>query len=104
MVSPFFLPESGAPSVCLQLAYLFYVVLHLLFESAVLERPFKRNVWTVPYLVQELEKDPTHHIKKYRAVFAQGRGVAWPKAGTFNDQQSIQVTTAEQWARKNLAG
>ena len=34
MVSPFFLPESGAPSVCLQLAYLFYVVLHLLFESA----------------------------------------------------------------------
>jgi nucleoside-diphosphate-sugar epimerase len=70
----------------------------------VLGRPFKRNVWTVPYLLKELEKDPTHHIKKYRAVFAQGRGVAWPKAGTFNDQQSIQVTTAEQWARKNLVG
>jgi hypothetical protein len=42
-------------------------------------------------------------IKKYRAVFAQGRGVAWPKAGTLNEQQSIQVTTAEQWARENLA-
>lgn len=70
----------------------------------VLGRSFKRNVWTVPYLIQELEKDPTHHIKKYRAVFAQGRGVAWPKTGTFNDQQSIQVTTAEQWARENLAG
>lgn len=69
-----------------------------------LERPFKRNVWSVPYLLQELEKDPTHHIKKYRAVFAQGKGVAWPKAGTFNDRESIQVTTAEQWARKNLAG
>ncbi|WP_449122851.1 aromatic alcohol reductase [Pseudomonas sp. MPG01] len=69
----------------------------------VLGRPFKRNVWTVPYLMQELEKDPTHHIKKYRAVFAQGRGVSWPKAGTFNEQQSIQVTTAEQWARDNLA-
>jgi hypothetical protein len=69
----------------------------------VLGRPFKRNVWTVDHLIQELEKDPTHHIKKYRAVFAQGRGVAWPKAGTFNEQQSIQVTTAEQWARKNLA-
>jgi hypothetical protein len=36
-------------------------------------------------------------------VFAQGRGVAWPKAGTFNAQQSIQVTTAEEWARANLA-
>lgn len=69
----------------------------------VLGRPFKRNVWTVPYLMQELEKDPTHHIKKYRAVFAQGRGVAWPKAGTFNEQRAIQVTTAEQWARENLA-
>ncbi|MGF6668047.1 hypothetical protein ABIA53_001717 [Pseudomonas monsensis] len=29
--------------------------------------------------------------------------MAWPKAGTFNEQQSIQVTTAEQWARENLA-
>lgn len=68
----------------------------------VLGRPFKRNVWTVPYLLQELEKDPTHHIKKYRAVFAQGRGVAWPKAGTFNERHSIQATTAEQWARAHL--
>ena len=68
----------------------------------VLGRPFKRNVWTVPYLMQELEKDPTHHIKKYRAVFAQGRGVSWPKAGTVNERQSIEVTTAEQWARDNL--
>lgn len=59
-------------------------------------RPFKRNVWTVPYLLQPLQKDPTHHIKKYRAVFDQGRGVAWPKAGTFNAQQSIQVATAEK--------
>ncbi|KAB5621412.1 aromatic alcohol reductase [Pseudomonas putida] len=70
----------------------------------VLGRPFKRNEWTVPYLMNELEKDPTHHIKKYRAVFAQGRGVAWPKAGTFNEQQAINVTTAEQWARANLQG
>ena len=69
----------------------------------VLGRPFKRNVWTVPYLMQELEKDPTHHIRKYRAVCAQGKGVAWPKVGTFNAQQSIQVMTAEQWARENLA-
>ncbi|QXI42798.1 aromatic alcohol reductase [Pseudomonas wayambapalatensis] len=70
----------------------------------VLGRPFKRNEWTVPYLMDELEKDPTHHIKKYRAVFAQGRGVAWPKAGSFNEQQAINVTTAEQWARANLQG
>lgn len=68
-----------------------------------LGRPFKSNVWTVAYLMDELKKDPTHHIKKYRAVFAQGRGVAWPKAGTFNERQSIAVTTAEQWAQQHLA-
>ncbi|MCO7519070.1 MULTISPECIES: aromatic alcohol reductase [unclassified Pseudomonas] len=67
-----------------------------------LGRPFKTNVWTVPFLMDELRKDPTHHIKKYRAVFAQGRGVAWPKAGTFNEQRSIPATTAEQWAQANL--
>ncbi len=33
---------------------------------------------------------------------AQGRGVAWPKAGTFNERHSVQVTTAEQWAQANL--
>ncbi|WNW13697.1 aromatic alcohol reductase [Pseudomonas sp. DTU_2021_1001937_2_SI_NGA_ILE_001] len=70
----------------------------------VLGRPFERNVWTVPYLLDELRKDPTHHIKKYRAVFAQGRGVAWSKAETFNERQAIAVTTAEQWARQNLVG
>lgn len=68
----------------------------------VLGRPFQRSVWTVPYLMQELEKDPAHHVKKYRAVFAQGRGVAWPKAGTFNEREAIPVTTAEHWATKNL--
>lgn len=68
-----------------------------------LGRPFKSDVWTVAYLMDELKKDPTHHIKKYRAVFAQGRGVAWPKAGTFNERQSIAVTTAEQWAQQHLA-
>lgn len=70
----------------------------------VLGRPFKQNVWTVPHLMDELAKDPTHHIKKYRAVFAQGRGVAWPKTGTFNAMHSIPVTTAEAWAREHLAG
>ncbi|PXX64543.1 MULTISPECIES: aromatic alcohol reductase [unclassified Pseudomonas] len=70
----------------------------------VLGRPFKRNEWTVPYLLSELKKDPTHHIKKYRAVFAQGRGVAWPKAGTFNDKHGFAVTTARDWAKENLQG
>lgn len=69
----------------------------------VLKRPFASNVWSVPYLMDELKKDPDHHIKKYRAVFAQGKGVAWPMSLTFNTKHSVEVTSAEQWARDHLA-
>lgn len=70
----------------------------------VLGRPLKTSVWTVPYLMQALQKDPTHHINKHRAVFGQGKGIAWPKAGTFNDERSIPVTTVEPWAKKHIGG
>ncbi|MDR6236551.1 aromatic alcohol reductase [Pseudomonas oryzihabitans] len=71
----------------------------------VLKRSFKTNVWSVPYLLDEMEQETDEHakhIKKYRAVFAQGRGVAWPKDTTFNARHGIEVTSAEQWAREHL--
>ena len=55
-------------------------------------RPFKRSVWTVPTLLEELANDPNNMMRKYRAAFAIGRGMSWPKAGTFNDRQGIPVT------------
>ncbi len=70
----------------------------------VLGRPFKTNVWSVPHLLEELARDPTHHIKKYRAVFSLGKGVAWPKDCTFNERQSIPVITAAEWAEENIKG
>jgi len=71
----------------------------------VLQRPFSTQVWTLPQLLDELEKEPDEqlkHIWKYRAVFAQGRGVAWPMETTFNARHGIAVTSAEQWAREHL--
>ena len=71
----------------------------------VLKRPFKSNVWPVSFLMDEMEKESDEglkHIKKYRAVFAQGRGVAWPKDTTFNGRHAIATTTAEQWALAHL--
>jgi hypothetical protein len=62
-----------------------------------------RDVWSIRHLVDDLECDPADPMRKYRAVFAQGRGVAWPKAQTFNAVHAIPTTTAEQWARANLA-
>lgn len=71
----------------------------------VLQRPFSTRVWPVPQLLDELEKEPDEqlkHIWKYRAVFAQGRGVAWPMETTFNARHGFPVTSAEQWAREHL--
>lgn len=60
--------------------------------EAALGRPFKRSVWSVPFLMEQLASDPTNMMRKYRAAFAIGRGVSWGKAGTFNERQGIPVT------------
>lgn len=65
--------------------------------------PVIRNEWTVEQLLHDLERNPDDGLRKYRAVFAQGRGVAWPKAGTFNAVRGIPTTTTEQWAREHLS-
>jgi len=65
-------------------------------------RALRREVWTVPELKAELAKDPDNAIKKYRVVFAEGRGVAWDKNRTFNAQRGIEVVDVQRWARENL--
>ncbi|MGV0645269.1 aromatic alcohol reductase [Mycolicibacterium sp. XJ879] len=62
-----------------------------------------RNEWTVAQLLHDLDRNPDDALRKYRAVFAEGEGVAWPKAGTFNAIRGIPTTTTEQWARKHLS-
>jgi len=64
-----------------------------------LERKVTRREWPVPELLRALAAEPDDAMRKYRAVFAQGRGVAWDKAQTFNAQRGIAVCTAEQWLR-----
>jgi hypothetical protein len=68
----------------------------------VTQKPFRRHAWTVQQLQADLALAPDDQMRKYRAVFAQGRGVAWHTAQTFNHRQGINVTSAEQWALANL--
>jgi hypothetical protein len=56
--------------------------------------------WTVPYLKEELAKDPDNGIKKYRVVFAEGKGVAWDMSKTLNVKRGIQLQTVKQWLKK----
>ena len=70
--------------------------------EAALGRPFERSEWTVPFLMDELARDPRNMMRKYRAAFAQGRGVAWDKAGTFNQRHAIPGTDVTAWIGANL--
>ena len=71
--------------------------------QSTLGRPFSRSEWTVPFLMNELANDPKDMMRKYRAAFAQGRGVAWDKAATFNDRHGIPVTDVSAWIGANLS-
>jgi hypothetical protein len=65
--------------------------------------PVIRNEWTVAHLLEDLRQHPDDGLRKYRAVFAQGKGVAWAKDRTFNATHGISTTTTEEWARINLS-
>ena len=65
-------------------------------------RDIERHVWSVAQLQAELTEMPDDNLRKYRAVFAMGRGVAWDVASTYNAKSGLSVTRAEQWALANL--
>jgi hypothetical protein len=68
----------------------------------VLQRKLQRLEWNVPLLREELAKDPDDALKKYRVVFAEGKGVAWDMEATFNARHNIPVTNVARWAQENL--
>jgi hypothetical protein len=70
--------------------------------QAALGQPFSRSAWSEEYLLSELARDPHNMMRKYRAAFAQGRGVAWDKSGSFNAQRAIPVTDVASWINANL--
>jgi hypothetical protein len=70
--------------------------------DAALGRNVQRVEWSVAYLKDELANDPENAFKKYRVVFAEGRGVAWDMGQTFNARHGIGVKNVEQWVRENF--
>jgi hypothetical protein len=62
----------------------------------------QREEWSVPYLEEELAKDPDNGLKRYRLVFAR-EGVWWDKANTVNSRLDMELTTVETWVKAALA-
>lgn len=65
-------------------------------------RTIEREDWSVQRLQEELAEDPDNGMKKYRVVFAQGRGVAWDIDKTFNARRGISFQNVEEWYKENL--
>lgn len=66
-------------------------------------RKIKKELWTVEKLKEDLHADPENHIKKYRVVWGEGKGVSWDMQKTFNKQNGIDTSSVREWALKNLA-
>lgn len=72
----------------------------------VIERTFgkaiKREEWSIQRLQEDLAEDPVNGIKKYRVVFAEGKGIAWDKEKTFNARRGLEFQNVEEWIKENL--
>ncbi|OQV08448.1 hypothetical protein CLAIMM_12721 [Cladophialophora immunda] len=58
-----------------------------------------RQVWPLSQLRAESEADPADMIKRYRVVFAEGRGLSWPKERTWSESQGIAMVGVDEYAR-----
>ncbi len=68
----------------------------------VLKRKMRRVAWNVAMLKDQLAQDPGNAIRKYRLVFAEGKGVAWAVSETFNAEHGMQLVGVERWVQENL--
>jgi hypothetical protein len=67
-----------------------------------LNRTVERVEWTVPSLMADLAAAADDPTRKYRAVFAEGKGVAWDKAQSYNAERQIKTTTVAEWIEQHL--
>lgn len=61
----------------------------------------KRELATVEQLDQELKADPDNGMKKYRAVFGEGKGVAWPMEEAWNVRKGMKFCGISQYLSRN---
>jgi hypothetical protein len=60
-------------------------------------KEIKKELWTIDKLMDELSRDPQDGIKKYRVVFAEGRGVSWSSKQTLNKRKAIRLQSVWDW-------
>ena len=61
-----------------------------------------KDDWTMETLRDELEKEPTDGMRKYRIAFGKGRGVSWDVEATINHRWGMRLLGVEEWVREHL--
>lgn len=94
------------PTICNEIVYLAGDTIRYGDLPEILQKtfgvPFELAIWDVPQLLQELAEEPANMIRKYRAAFAQGRGVAWDMQNTFNARIGAQLQDVQDWLGANM--
>ncbi|KAL8922007.1 MAG: hypothetical protein Q9208_005461 [Pyrenodesmia sp. 3 TL-2023] len=75
-----------------------------LVEEVVGEGRVRREVWGLDFLRGELEKEPGDLLRKYRLLFAEGRGVSWEKEKTVNWEWGMEMIDVKGFLVERLNG
>lgn len=65
-------------------------------------REVQRVLKSVDELEGELGEFPEDGMRKYRVVFAEGKGTAWAKEESFNVVHGIRTQSMADWAKRHL--
>lgn len=65
-------------------------------------KAIQKTVLRVDDAQAALASDAENNLLKYQIIFAQGRGVSWDLSDTWNWKRGISMTTAEEWAVRNI--
>lgn len=57
----------------------------------------EREVWDMQTLRRQLDEDPENGMKKYRVVFAEGKGIHWSQDVTFNKKMGLSLMGVEEY-------
>ncbi|KAG8534390.1 uncharacterized protein KY384_001235 [Bacidia gigantensis] len=68
----------------------------------VLGRKVEVEDWSVGQLRAELDEKPDDSMRKYRLVFAAGKGVWWDEEGTLEKQIGLILQDVKAWCLQNL--
>ena len=68
------------------------------------EEEWSVDEWSVDTLKEELKAEPEDGLRKYRIVFAEGRGVAWEEQRTIDKKLGMKLQDVRGWLEENWVG